>query len=90
MPHRPFARPLDDPLARFHVLLADAEQRRLTPQAWWLGRAHHDELRATLAEHGQVVLDGPRLLTVLDLPVKVLSESPDRFALWCREGTLDL
>lgn len=79
------------PLAeRFEILLADAERRGLTPKAWWLGRTHHDTVRDTMGDEDRVVVEGPRVVEVDGLPVKVLSESPERFALWCHEGALDL
>lgn len=75
---------------KLEALEAEARQRGLTPVAWWIGEAHHeDALEALSAEPGTVVEAG-RLVQARDLDVKLLTESPNRFALWCEEGALDL
>lgn len=75
---------------RFEILLSEASERGLTPSAWWLGRSHHDEARALFEDTEEAEVDGPRLVSYRGLPVKVLSESPERLCLWCKEGALDL
>lgn len=77
---------------RMRSLESAARERELTPLAWWIGTEHHDEVLAELQDDDQVPLDleGGRLAAIDGREVKVLTESPRRFALWCEEGALDL
>jgi hypothetical protein len=77
---------------RLHALETAAEDRELTPVAWWIGTAHVDEVTQALVADEDVTVDtdGGRLAAIDDREVKVLTESPERFALWCEEGALDL
>jgi hypothetical protein len=77
---------------RLEALEEAAQDRGLTPVAWWIGQAHHDEVREALsqAEGVAVETEGHRLTSIDGREVKVLDESPHRFALWCEEGALDL
>ncbi len=79
------------PRKKLDVLEETAKERELTPVSWWIGEHHHDRVRDALEGEGsQVEVQGGRLTRVRGLEVKVLSESPMRFALWCKEGVLDL
>jgi len=77
---------------RLRTLEDAADERDLTPVAWWIGTAHHDEMLAALAddEDTEISTEGQRLRAIDGRDVKVLDESPQRFALWCEEGALDL
>ncbi len=75
---------------RFEILAEDADERGLTPKAWWLGRARHEDVKEALGEDERAEFREGRLITYDGLPVKLLKESPGRFALWCAEGVLDL
>lgn len=82
------ARPRD----KLAALQEAAEERGLTPLSWWIGTRHHDDVRDAL-EHADdlaVETEGDRVTQIEGLPVKLLTESPERFALWCEEGALDL
>jgi len=78
--------------AKLEALCEAADERELTPVSWWIGRRHHEMAREELVddEEVDVELEAGRLARVDGLDVKVLTESPDRFALWCEEGVLDL
>lgn len=77
---------------RLDALERSAEDRGLTPVAWWIGTDHHDEvLDAVQAdEEVSIEMEGGRLGSIDGRDVKLLTESPRRFALWCEEGALDL
>lgn len=75
---------------RFEILAEDADDRGLTPKAWWLGAEHHEAVKAALADDDRAEVRQGRLVAYDGLPVKLLEESPGRFALWCAEGVLDL
>lgn len=75
---------------KLEALRASAEERDLTPVAWWIGEQHHDQALDELADEPQVEVEAGRLVSIGSLEVKLLTETPDRFALWCREGVLDL
>lgn len=75
---------------KLEALREEARERDLTPVEWWIGEAHHDDVKAALAETDHAELEAERLARIDGLPVKVLTETPDRFALWCEEGALDL
>lgn len=78
--------------AKLEALRQAADERGVTPLAWWIGAHHHDEVRAALVDRDDVELsveDG-MLRSIGGLEVKVLTETPDRLALWCEEGALDL
>lgn len=75
---------------RFEILKEDADERGLDPKAWWLGHHRHQEALSALEGDARVTLEGGRMVAYDGLPVKVLAESPERFALWCKEGVLDL
>lgn len=80
------------PRDKLAALRRCADQRDLTPVAWWIGRAHHDDVLDDVrsAEDVSVRTEGGRLSSIDGLDVKVLTETPDRLALWCEEGALDL
>lgn len=77
---------------RLDALEAAADERDLTPVAWWIGTEHVDEVVDALRgdDAVDVTLDDGLLAAIDDREVKVLTESPHRFALWCEEGALDL
>lgn len=77
---------------RLGTLERAARERGLTPVAWWIGSAHHDEVLHELQadEATSIEMEGELLAGIDDRDVKVLTESPQRFALWCEEGALDL
>lgn len=77
---------------RLHALEQAAGERGLTPVAWWIGSAHHDGVRDALVDDEAWTLETEEgMLVAIDgREVKVLTESPRRFALWCEEGALDL
>lgn len=75
---------------RLDALTKAAGERGLTPRAWWLGRDHHDDVREAVADDPSTRVEAGRLVELEGLEVKLLSESPDRFALFCDEGILDL
>lgn len=76
---------------RLRALEEAADERGLTPLAWWIGLDHHDEVLEALQTEGiELETEGDRLSEIEGRDVKVLDESPERFALWCEEGALDL
>lgn len=75
---------------KLDTLAHAAEERDLTPVAWWIGTAHHDEVLEALADDPGVETQAGRLVEIDGLDVKLLTESPRRFTLWCKEGALDL
>lgn len=80
------------PIDRLQALQDAARRRELTPLAWWIGTDHHDEVVKSLhqAEGTDFSMEGHKLASIDDLDVKVLTETPERFALWCEEGALDV
>lgn len=78
------------PLRRFEILAEDAQERGLTPKAWWVGLQRHEAVKGVLADDERAEFKGGRLVAFDGLPVKLLEESPQRLALWCAEGVLDL
>lgn len=78
------------PLRRFEILAEDAQERDLSPKAWWVGRECHEAVKDALADDQRAEFQGGRLVAFDGLPVKLLEESPRRLALWCAEGVLDL
>lgn len=74
---------------KLDALSRAADERGLTPVSWWIGRAHHDTVVEEL-DDGRLELEAGRLTAIDGLEVKVLTESPQRLALWCEEGALDL
>lgn len=75
---------------RLEILREEASERELTPKAWWLGSHWHAHALEALGDEPQASVQGGRLVELEGLPVKLLEESPDRLALWCVEGVLDL
>ncbi len=75
---------------KLDALRSAARERGLTPVAWWIGRRHHDAVLDELADDPSTSVEAGRLVEIHGLEVKVLTESPERFALWCEEGALDL
>lgn len=77
---------------KLEALRSAAEERGLTPVAWWIGEHHHERaLEELSSEEGvEVEVQAERLTRIEGLDVKLLTESPARFALWCEEGALDL
>lgn len=77
---------------RLEALEDAAGERGLTPVAWWIGSTHHDEVRQALAEEEawSIETEDGMLVAIEGRDVKILTESPRRFALWCEEGALDL
>lgn len=77
---------------KLEALSTAARERGLTPVSWWIGERHHPRALKELdeAEDVEVEVQAGRLTEIEGLDVKVLTESPDRFALWCEEGALDL
>jgi hypothetical protein len=73
--------------AKLDALERVADDRELTPVEWWIGRDHQDEVLETAED---VETDGGLLVELRGRDVKLLTESPERFALWCEEGALDL
>lgn len=84
--------PMPSTRDKLEALIEAARERELTPVSWWIGARHHDEALADLADAHDldVAVEAERLTEIEGLEVKVLTESPDRFALWCEEGVLDL
>lgn len=79
------------PREKLEALRGAAEERGLTPVSWWIGEHHHDQVLEALAEEdAHVEVEAGRLTRIHGLDVKVLTESPMRLALWCKEGVLDL
>lgn len=75
---------------RLEALQAEAQARELTPVAWWIGARYHEQALDELGSDENVETKAGRLVSIGELDVKVLTESPERFALWCKEGVLDL
>ncbi len=78
------------PREKLDALLRSAQDRGLTPRAWWLGTIHHAAVLDELGGEQGSRVEAGRLVELDGIEVKLLSESPDRFALFCDEGILDL